>query len=218
MRGLAYLVHGREPSLPPTWGFVDGLNLQIENPSNADLQENYYNGWKAITCCSSILVWDAEGLIRWCALNYAGSMHDSGICVKAGLYHEIADMPTGIHILCDSAFRNMQGTLVVARSNARLPSEPAERIAWIQRQNATISIRRAVEWGMGTITHTYKRLKTRLEFNPKKRLLLLDTCVRLLNFRTKRVGLNQIRTVFGSLANQEDMGGVENVFGTQFGV
>ena len=39
MKELAGLVEAREPLLPKVWGFVDGLNLRIENPAD-DLRQN----------------------------------------------------------------------------------------------------------------------------------------------------------------------------------
>ena len=42
---LAQLTQEREPLLDGMWGFVDGLNLQIRNPGDDDVQNAYYNGW-----------------------------------------------------------------------------------------------------------------------------------------------------------------------------
>ncbi|KAG3015115.1 hypothetical protein PC120_g12337 [Phytophthora cactorum] len=42
---LAKLVQSREPLLTHTFGFIDGKNLKVQQPSNADLQNSMYNGW-----------------------------------------------------------------------------------------------------------------------------------------------------------------------------
>jgi hypothetical protein len=47
----------------------------------------------------------------------------------------------------------------------------------------------------------------------KKRALLLALCVRLQQFRTRNVGLNQIRTVFGHLDEDKNEPGLENIYG-----
>ncbi|ETL80062.1 hypothetical protein L917_19408, partial [Phytophthora nicotianae] len=40
---LARLVKSREPLLKHTFGFIDGKNLRVQQPSNADLQNAMYN-------------------------------------------------------------------------------------------------------------------------------------------------------------------------------
>ncbi|KAE9275252.1 hypothetical protein PF001_g26673 [Phytophthora fragariae] len=42
---LAKLVEAREPLLQHTFGFIDGKNFRVQQPSNADLQNAMYNGW-----------------------------------------------------------------------------------------------------------------------------------------------------------------------------
>ena len=106
MEELAGLVEAREPLLPKVWGFVDGLNLRIENPAD-DLRQNaMYNGWLGYTACSSLLLWCADGLIRFAALNCPGSWHDSGIAnLRKGFYAKCETQPDGFHVVGDSAFR-----------------------------------------------------------------------------------------------------------------
>ena len=79
MHELSLLVAKREPGLPRVWSFVDGLNLTTESPSDLDIQNAQYNGWLHYTACSSLLLWSADGLIRFATLNCPGSWHDSKI-------------------------------------------------------------------------------------------------------------------------------------------
>ncbi|KAG2908635.1 hypothetical protein PC117_g19884 [Phytophthora cactorum] len=39
------MVKAREPLLSHTFGFIDGKNLRVQQPFNADLQNAMYNGW-----------------------------------------------------------------------------------------------------------------------------------------------------------------------------
>ena len=73
---LAQLTQEREPLLDGMWGFVDGLNLQIRNPGDDDVQNAYYNGWLGYTAASAVIIWRADGLIGFFNGNYPGSWHD----------------------------------------------------------------------------------------------------------------------------------------------
>ncbi|KAG3092507.1 hypothetical protein PI125_g17111 [Phytophthora idaei] len=42
---LVDMVKAREPLLSHTFGFIDGKNLRVQQPFNADLQNAMYNGW-----------------------------------------------------------------------------------------------------------------------------------------------------------------------------
>ena len=66
--------------------------------------------------------------------------------------------------------------------------------------------------GMGTFQASFKRLTLPLYHGPHERANILRLCVHLQQFRTLHVGLNQIRAVFGSLEELEDVG-LENVYG-----
>ncbi|ETP27580.1 hypothetical protein F442_23143, partial [Phytophthora nicotianae P10297] len=44
-KALAKLISLRQPLVSFTWGFLDGKNYRILQPSNADLQNAHYNGW-----------------------------------------------------------------------------------------------------------------------------------------------------------------------------
>ena len=166
MHELSLLVAKREPGLPRVWSFVDGLNLTIENPSDLDIQNAHYNGWLHYTACSSLLLWSADGLIRFATLNCPGSWHDSKIGTY-GFYDAVRTQPCGYHIAGDSAFKTkLAGLLVVAKSSARRPADPRANLEWQKLQSALVSVRQCAEWGMGTFQATWKRTRTRLPYNP----------------------------------------------------
>jgi len=41
---LAQIVQQKNPLVRGRWGFVDGKNYRVEKPTDADLQNAYYNG------------------------------------------------------------------------------------------------------------------------------------------------------------------------------
>jgi hypothetical protein len=62
--------------------------------------------------------------------------------------------------------------------------------------NIYVSLCQASEWGMRGLQGTFSRFKKRLPGNPSKQKLVIQSIVLIHNFKTKNVGLNQIRTVF----------------------
>lgn len=66
-----------------------------------------------------------------------------------------------------------------------------------QKKHAAITKhRQAVEWGMRSIQSAFGRLHLKLSSNKEERHELLAVIFWLHNFRTRSVGVNQIRTVY----------------------
>ncbi|CAD6886573.1 unnamed protein product [Tilletia controversa] len=158
MADMAAAVRAREPLLEGVFGFVDGLNLRIYQPSNLDEQNAYYNGWLADTYCSQVLVFLANA--------------DSAFPHGQDLAGRILSRPK------DN---------VVARE-----TDGAVHLRW----EAIIRQRQAAEWGMRALQGAFGRLDLRLPTHKRKRALLLTTIFSLHNFRTRKVGLNQIKEVY----------------------
>ncbi|ETP40707.1 hypothetical protein F442_12028 [Phytophthora nicotianae P10297] len=74
---LAGLVESREPLLKHTFGFIDGKNLRVKEPSNADLQNAIYNGWLHAVFVTSTICFAADGCIIWSRHNCPGSWNDA---------------------------------------------------------------------------------------------------------------------------------------------
>lgn len=213
---LAELVSGREPALKGVWGFIDGLNLRIYNPPGMLEQNACYNGWLGATFCSSLFIWQANGLIAYYCGNCPGSWHDGAIAHE-GAYQRLNEGCRGsMCVASDSAFSKPRGCPHIMRVDKEGDEEAVphdERWMHSQMQAALVSCRQAVEWGMGTFQKSFKRLTFKLTNMPKKRALILALCVRLQQFRTRNVGLNQIRTVFGHLDEDKNDPGLENIYG-----
>ncbi|KAG3065155.1 hypothetical protein PI124_g22303 [Phytophthora idaei] len=62
-RELAEMVRSREPLLHHTFGFIDGKNLRVQQPSNADLQNAMYNGWLHSAFVTGTICFAADGCI-----------------------------------------------------------------------------------------------------------------------------------------------------------
>ncbi|KAE8261163.1 hypothetical protein A4X09_0g7703 [Tilletia walkeri] len=173
MTDMAAAVRAREPLLKGVFGFVDGLNLRIYQPSNIDEQNAYYNGWLADTYCSQI----ASGLYT--------------------LLSDPARTPPPFALLADSAFpygKELTG---------RILSRPKDNVAAKEKDGAVhllweaiIRQRQAAEWGMRALQGAFGRLDLRLPTHKAKRALLLSVVFSLHNFRARNVGLNQIKEVY----------------------
>ena len=198
MKNMAAAVHAREPLLKGVFGFVDGLNLRIYQPADLNEQNAYYNGWLGDTYCSQVIVFLANGEIAWVCSNCPGSWHDSKIA--RGLYAILADpskTPRSSFILADTAFPCGKDV------SDRVLSRPKDNIANAEtnvgKQQLWAAItrqRQAAEWGMRALQGAFGRLDLRLTTNKSKRGLLLYVIFRLHNYRTRMVGLNQIKEVY----------------------
>ena len=73
---------------------------------------------------------------------------------------------------------------------------PILREFLIEQHNKYVSLRQSSEWGMRALQGTFTRLKARLTSNSVTRNYIIHSIILLHNFRTIRVGLNQIATVF----------------------
>lgn len=100
---LAARVQRAQPALKGCFGFVDGLNLRIHEPSDPLVQNAYYNGWLHYCVCSSIFVFCPLGTIIYYFLNAPGCEHDSALSVE--LYSLLLRRcEAGFGLAADSAF------------------------------------------------------------------------------------------------------------------
>ncbi len=201
MQALADLITIRQPQLTGVFGFVDGLNLAIHDLPVGMLQNAYYNGWLGGCYCSSLFLFGPDGCILWCTLNWPGSWSDAALARQ--LYTILHELPEGFSIAADSAFTRAD---MASRIILPLKSDEMERaslsvsvrqfVSAIKRHRLALSIRQSAEWGMGALQQMCGRLRHCLSADAKVRRELLNLCCHYYNFRTRTVGLNQIRTVY----------------------
>ena len=194
-----------QPHLTGCFGFVDGLNIAIENPADPIEQNAYYNGWLSGCYCSNIFVFDSEGCIIWCCLNNPGSWNDSAISME--LYELLrTKVPEGFGICADSAFA-ASGDLATKVFKPLTESQIAGHaknpgitvwslVSFLRKHRAAVSVRQAAEWGMGALQRTFRRLHTTLTAEHEHRRMDLAIVARLFNYRTRTTHINQIRTVY----------------------
>jgi hypothetical protein len=200
MTRLAALVHDREPLLEHTFGFVDGLNLPVEEPQSVNKQNANYNGWKSACFASNVLAYSSTGKVIFAAINYPGSWHDAE--VARYLYSRLRNRtPDGYNILADSAFpasKKRQGKILVVKKEESFDriNDPVELYRKRRLNNAVVRQRQAAEWGMRSIQGAWARVKLPLPENDKYRASVLKLVVLLHNYRAEFVGLNQIHIVF----------------------
>lgn len=109
----------------------------------------------------------------------------------------------GMALLGDSAFVNnarvTSGKIIRGRKSnetSDIPEASALSAVDIILQRIMPSERQSAEWGVMAIKAPFARLKVSVPADSKKCLRLLTICCHLFNFRTRKVGLNQIRTTY----------------------
>ena len=180
------------------FGFVDGLNLEIENPMDADEQNAYYNGWLKGVFCSQVLVFDPEGLIIWVRYNCPGSWHD--ITVASPLLQHMLTVPHPYCLLGDSGFSygpHMKNKILIPLKSGMLLPAKARARERAQRPSVDITTaRQAAEWGMRSLQGTFARFKSVLPSDHAKRARTLRLVWALHNFQVRHTGITQIGQVF----------------------
>ncbi|CAO3600926.1 unnamed protein product [Absidia cylindrospora] len=147
--------------LDGVFGFVDGLNLPIQEPSDEAEQNAYYNGWKSACYASQVIVFTPDGCICYVRSNCPGSWHDAEIAVK--LYQDLLlpRCPPPFRLFADSGFP-CSGEY--AEKILRVPkkSEVKNMVVddeVLNKWKAITKNRQAAEWGMGAVQHAFGRLR-----------------------------------------------------------
>ncbi|TFY80401.1 hypothetical protein EWM64_g3612 [Hericium alpestre] len=198
---LSTLIVARHPRLQGAFGTIDGLNLLVQTSHDMDIENATFNGWLSEHFISSILGYSSKGLIIAALVNAPGSWHDSR--VARPIYRRLLeDTPDGFYLVADSAFPRgtaqiegrIQAPLKIGQQIWGLPEEIEERNLF---NRELLSYRQTAEWGMRALQGSFGRLRVPLEIrHSERRANLLETCVRLHNLHTNRVGINQIQAVY----------------------
>ncbi len=189
MKEFADIIHEREPALRYSFiGFIDGFRLNIRNFNDFATQNGYYNG-KYNSCVANLICFTPDGCVCWYKVNCPGSWGDGKL---AAIFYRMVKndeyLPPPYMILADQGFATIPGKIFCTRT--RHPD--------ILQKNAATSIRQAVEWGIGTIEHSWPRLQMPLRVDTKYNASLITLAIYLHNFKTRFTGINQTRTVFYS--------------------
>jgi hypothetical protein len=142
-----------------------------------------------------------EGLIIGCRLNAPGSWHDSHVAQP--IYKKLCtETPTGFYLVADTAFPRgpdqIHGRIrAPIKEGTHLPRDPSAQAKIFEFDCQLLSFRQSAEWANGMLQRTFGRLRVPLTVGyNSSRGDILETCVRLYNLCTNRVGHNQICTVY----------------------
>ncbi|KAG6824837.1 hypothetical protein H0H92_005660 [Tricholoma furcatifolium] len=220
------LIIARHPRLTGAFTSIDGLKLPVQTSADEDIENATYNGWLSEHFISSVLAFSPEGLIIAAKLNAPGSWHDAHVAQP--IFEKLrTQTPDGFYMVADTAFP--RGTAQI-QGRIRAPIKAGQRLQGsveeIQEKMAfdreLLSYRQTAEWGNRTLQGSFGRLRMPLDINDaESRADTLETTVRLHNLRCRRVGFNQIQSVYmpiwhSTLEDEEIWLNFENiVFGEQ---
>lgn len=151
----------------------------------------------SVPCLTNI----CTGVIIACKLNAPGSWHDSR--VARSIYEKLrTQTPEGYYLVTNTAFP--RGTDQIKgrirspmKDGTRLPRDPIARAHALAVDRQLLSYRQTAEWGNRGLQGSFGRLRVPLEIAyGDQRGDLLETCSRLHQVRTRRVGINQICSVY----------------------
>ncbi|KAE8970186.1 hypothetical protein PR003_g28578 [Phytophthora rubi] len=201
-KALSRLTAARSALLPFTWGFIDGKNYRVQEPSHPDFQNAHYNGWLHCVYVTETLCFGADGLIVWCKHNCPGSWNDSDTSLefREKLTDPSLNPDPRYGVIADSAFpcgEDMVGRIMTPLKDGDLGRlVPSVRAVAQLKSTAITFVRQTAEWGMGSVEKVYRRLLHPLPYDKEKRKLRLNNLFRLANYRVRTVEISPIRTVF----------------------
>lgn len=183
------------------WGFIDGKNYHVQEPSNAAVQNCMYNGWLHSVLVTGTSCFSVDGVIVWAKLNYFGSWNDGEMSRE---FREKLSDPSrnvdGHGVLSDSAFpvaKEMFGRIITPLKDGDIGrAHPGARPSLIRLSSAITSMRQSAEWGMGAVSKVYRILLVKLSHDKKRRGRLLAVTHKLYNYRVRTTGISQIRNYF----------------------
>jgi hypothetical protein len=192
------MINRKYENLGAVWGAMDGLKIMMQQAGDSDTQNMFYNGWKCDHYISNLFLFSPDGRICACYFNAPGSVHDSTMAELSGIYNKIDLIyrQTGAKVVVDSAFAK-KGRPSLIKSNAdNIDGQGRARQSNLINREAT-SVRQLSEWGMRGLQGSFPRLKDRIPYEERgERKQLLQLVVLLFNYRTEKVGFNQIKTVY----------------------
>jgi hypothetical protein len=201
MRAYSDIIKAHEPGISNVFGFVDGVYFRCDDPADSDTQNAYYNGWKSCCSITNVLVFAPDGTIIWACYNMPGSWHDA--VLARHLFNKLLnpmETPSPYCLIADSAFpstKELQDRIITPPKVNQIYENNYNSV---RSNTATaaevIKARQGVEWGMHSLQSAFARLGVPLPFDPPYTHCLLKLIFHLYNLRVRKVGLNQLRTVY----------------------
>jgi len=189
------------PLVPNRFGYVDGKNLPVQQPSDIDLQNAMYNGWLHCVLVTGVLAFGCDGCLIWAKHNVFGSWNDGEVAGK--LIEKLCDASFTLPeygLVSDTAFPSTQRAflkIVTPLKDGDLDNVPPmfHHLA-TQVSNSIITMRQTCEWGMGSMEKPFRRLLEPLPYNPHVRHMRLANIFRLWNLRVRTTGITQVANTY----------------------
>lgn len=201
IREYCAAVESRHPNLRDVWCTMDGLKLLLQHAGDFNVQNNFYNGWTHDHYVSGVFCFCPDGTIPIACYNVPGSIHDSKIAEWGNIYEKLESVyqSTGAKCTADSAFSRARAPFII-KSSQMVPLENNNIRDYGRQirinQDAT-SMRQSAEWGMRSLQSSFPRLKDRFIYEEYGERKLVQRMILLLyNLRARKVGINQIRSVY----------------------
>jgi hypothetical protein len=188
-----------QPGLENVFGFVDGVYFQCTIPPDLDTDNAYYNSWRSMHSITNVIVFTPDGCIAFARYNCPGSWHDADVALP--LYNNLLEKtPAPYALVADTAFprsKDMHNKIITPMAqDDNFHDDPDIAVQQLFRHRQVVRVRQAAEWGMHTLQAVFPRLKCVLQFTIERNHDLLRLIFHLFNYRTRRVGLNQTKSVY----------------------
>ena len=200
IRHYQRLVTNRHPILDGVWCTMDGLKLKLQRAPKVDVENNFFNGWKHDHYVGAVIVFCPDGTIPIVCFNVPGSVHDSLIADWGSVYDKLEDVweRCGGKCTVDSAFSARRNEYLIRSAQTVIEGDTRREFAFnLELNREATSMRQSAEWGMRAFQASFPRLQDRFIFEQNgERRLIVKMCLLLYNLRARRIGINQIRSVY----------------------
>ncbi|KIY47575.1 hypothetical protein FISHEDRAFT_45080 [Fistulina hepatica ATCC 64428] len=196
-------VIAKYPRLTGAFRTMDGLNVPVQESADEIIENQTYNGWLHAHFVSLVIAFATTGEIIGSRFNAPGSWHDSRIARP--IYEKLEKYtPEGYYLVTDTAFPRgtdrIKGKIrAPMKVNAKnLPDKnSAQYHKLVAEDRELVGFRQSAEWGMRAIQGSFGRLRIPLPIqNAHRRSSMLESCLRLHQVRVRKVGINQVHTVY----------------------
>ena len=134
-------------------------------------------------------------------INAPGSWHDAH--VARPIFDKLrTKIPEDYYLVADTAFprgaQSIDGKIrAPLKSGEQVPADPVLRQHLLAVNRQLLSYRQTAEWGMRMLQGSFGRLRVPLPITSETRHRhCIELCARLSNVRARRVGINEIRSVY----------------------
>ena len=186
---------GRHPHLRDVAFTADGVKLSLECAGDDPTENQFYNGWTHDHYVSAILLFAPDGTIPAAVYNAPGTMHDSTVADYGEMYAKLQLLWDRYRAktVIDSAF-NLEDHPFLIKSSSEDQGRDAQEL--LMYADAT-SLRQSSEWGMSGFKRSFPRLLDRLHWEETgERKVIVQLMILLYNFRSRRVGINEILNTY----------------------